>query len=66
MFVAVTVGVLEAVAVGVALGDGVATAGITVSVPNPVARAVATVTRNSGAVPCIPPVAHKTTSLVSP
>lgn len=64
MFVAVTVGVLEAV--GVALGDGVATAGITVSVPNPVARAVATVTRNSEAVPCIPPVAHTTTSLVSP
>jgi len=64
VFVAVTVGVLEAV--GVALGDGVATAGITVSVPNPVARAVATVTRNSEAVPCIPPVAHTTTSLVSP
>jgi hypothetical protein len=37
-----------------------------VSVPNPVARAVATVTRNSEAVPCIPPVAHTTTSLVSP
>ena len=64
MFVAVTVGVLEAV--GVALGDGVATEGITVSVPSPVDRAVATVTRNSEAVPCIPPVAHTTTSLVSP
>ena len=66
VFVAVAVGVLEAVAVGVALGNGVATEGITDSVPNPVDRAVTTVTRISEAVPCIPPVAHTTTSLVSP